>query len=209
MKTTRTYTMTARAEAAERTRVAILEAAVRLTTSRLLADISLEHIASEAGVSVQTVLRRFGSRAGLIEAASVHARREVIDERQTPVGDAVAAVEVVVEHYERRGDGVLLLLAQEQTDPQVRAITEHGRRLHRTWVEAVFAPQLATAGVADESLADLLAVATDVQTWRQLRRDRGLDRAATVQRMRHLVLALLSAPHAASGSPSDPCPLQE
>jgi AcrR family transcriptional regulator len=201
MNKTRTYTMTARAEAAERTRVAILDAAVRLATSRLLADISLDDVAFEAGVSVQTVLRRFGSRAGLIEAAGVHARREVEGERQTPVGDAAAAVEVVVEHYERRGDGVVLLLAQEHTDQQVRTITEHGRRLHREWVEAVFAPHLAVRGDDAEALADLLAVATDVQTWRQLRRDRELDRATTVQRMQRLVLALLST--------SNPDPTQE
>lgn len=194
MKTTRTYTMTARAEAAERTRVAILDAAVRLATSRLLADVTLDDIAAAAGCSVQTVLRRFGSRAGLIEAASAYARREVVQERRTPVGDAAAAVEVVVEHYERRGDGVLLLLAQETTDPQVREITEHGRRLHRDWVERVFAAELDARGPAGQALADLLAVATDVQTWRQLRRDLRLDRVTTVQRMQQLVLALLGTP---------------
>lgn len=190
MKTTRTYTMTARAEAAERTRVAILDAAVRLATTRLLADISLDDIASEAGVSVQTVLRRFGSRAGLVDAATAHAGREVVEERQAPVGDVTAAVEVVVAHYERRGDGVVLLLAQETTDPQVRRITDSGRRLHREWVGTVFAPYLPEAPAARESLLDLLAVATDVYTWKQLRRDLGLDRAATTQRIRQLVSAL-------------------
>ena len=69
MKTTRTYTMTTRAEAAERTRVGILDAMVGLATSRMLVDISLDDVASAAGVSVQTVLRRFGSRAGLVDAA--------------------------------------------------------------------------------------------------------------------------------------------
>src|SRR5215470_20314059 len=118
MKTTRTYTMTARAEAAERTRLAILEAAIDLATTRLLAEVSLDDIAAEAGVSVQTVLRRFGSRAGLIEAATLHASQEVDQERLSPVGDVAAAVDVVVDHYELRGDGVLLLLAQETTDPQ-------------------------------------------------------------------------------------------
>ena len=140
MKTTRTYTMTARAEAAERTRVGILEAAIRLATTRLLADVSLDDIAAEAGVSVQTVLRRFGSRAGLIEAATTHASQEVGEERLSPVGDVAAAVDVVIDHYELRGDGVALLLAQETTDPQVRRITDSGRRLHRDWVETVFAP---------------------------------------------------------------------
>src|SRR6478752_6478887 len=100
MKTTRTYTMTARAEAAERTRLAILDAMVSLATSRLLVEISLDDVAAEAGVSVQTVLRRFGSRAGLVDAAYAHAVSEVEDERTAPVGDVAAAVAVIVEHYE-------------------------------------------------------------------------------------------------------------
>jgi AcrR family transcriptional regulator len=191
MKTTRTYTMTARAEAAEQTRVRVLEATVSLAMRRLLTDISLEDIATAADVSVQTLLRRFGSRAGLIEAAAAHASAEVGEERQAPVGDVRAAVAVVVEHYEQRGDGVILLLAQEQSDPQVGRITTNGRRLHRDWVEAVFAPYLPGTGPERDELADLLAVATDVYSWKQLRRDRGLDQATTRQRIQRLVTALI------------------
>jgi AcrR family transcriptional regulator len=191
MKSTRTYTMTARAEAAERTRVGILDAAVRLAGPRRLADISLDDFANEAGVSVQTVLRRFGSRAGLIEAATLHAIEEIHEERRAPVGDVAAAVDVVVDHYELRGDGVILLLAQEPTDPQVRRITDNGRRLHREWVETVFAPYLPDSDAMRTRLVDLLAVATDVYTWKQLRRDRGLDRATTTQRIHDLVAALI------------------
>ena len=190
MKTTRTYTMTARAEAAERTRLAILDAMVSLATSRLLVEISLDDVAAEAGVSVQTVLRRFGSRAGLVDAAYAHAVSEVEDERTAPVGDVAAAVAVIVEHYERRGDGVALMLAQESSDETVRRFTETGRQMHRTWVETVFAPYLPAAAAAREERVDLLAVATDVYTWKQLRRDRGLDRSTTEQRIHALVAAL-------------------
>ena len=182
--------MTARAEAAERTRLAILDAMVSLATSRLLVEISLDDVAAEAGVSVQTVLRRFGSRAGLVDAAYAHAVSEVEDERTAPVGDVAAAVAVIVEHYERRGDGVALMLAQESSDETVRRFTETGRRMHRTWVETVFAPYLPAAAAAREERVDLLAVATDVYTWKQLRRDRGLDRSTTEQRIHALVAAL-------------------
>ncbi|QIG44022.1 TetR/AcrR family transcriptional regulator [Nocardioides anomalus] len=194
MKTTRPYTMTARAEAAERTRVAVLDALVALALRRRLADLSLDDVAGEAGVSVQTVLRKFGSRDGLVEAALAHALRVVDQERRAPVGDVSAAVAVVLEHYERLGDGVVLLLAQERDDAQVARIVTHGRALHRTWTETVFAPHLPPAGPGREELVDLLAVATDVYTWQQLRRDRGLDRATTTARMHRLVSALLTAP---------------
>ncbi len=72
-------------------------------------------------------------------------------------------------------------------------ITERGKALHRAWVEEVFAPDL--AGAPDpEELTDLLVVATDVYTWKLLRRDRGLGRDRTERRMRHLVTRLLDRP---------------
>jgi AcrR family transcriptional regulator len=182
--------MTARAEAAERTRLRILDAIVALAESRLLADISLDDVASTAGVSVQTVLRRFGSRAGLVEAAYAHAVAEVEVERAAPVGDVPAAVRAIVDHYERRGDGVVLMLAQERSDDQVARITGNGRRMHREWVETVFAPYLPAAGTAREARVDLLVVATDVYTWKLLRRDRGHDRTTTERRIHQLVSAL-------------------
>ena len=191
MKTTRSYTMTTRAQSAERTRLRILDAAVELAETRLLAEISLEAVAGAADVSVQTVLRRFGNRAGLIEAAHAHATAATTAERETPVGDVSAAVAVVVDHYERRGDGVSLLLAQEHSDPAVRAIVTQGRLLHRDWVSTVFAPYLTGAAAAQQARTDLLAVATDIYTWKQLRRDQGLDRATTEQRICQLVTAIL------------------
>ena len=67
---------------------------------------------------------------------------------------------------------------------------ELGRRLHRDWVEEVFAPQL--AGRRDrEELVDLLVVATDLLTWKILRRDGGMDRSTTCKRMLRLVRAVL------------------
>ena len=192
MSTKRGYTMTARAESTERTRLRILDAMVGLATTRLLAEISLDDVASRAGVSVQTVLRRFSSRAGLVEAAHRHAVAEVERERRTPIGDLDAALSTIVDHYERRGDGVVLMLAQEASDETVRAIVENGRRVHRGWVETVFAPYLPAGRTASEALVDLLAVATDVHTWKQLRRDRGLDRTTCELRMHQLVSALIT-----------------
>ena len=186
MKTRRSYTMGARARAVEETRRRILDATAALSGHRRIATISLEDVADGAGVSVQTVLRQFGSRAGLLEATRTHVQDAVTAERQVPAGDVDAAVAVVVDHYEARGPAVLLLLAQEAEDALVRSITDDGRRIHRQWVEAVFAPFRPTTG-----LADLLTVATDVYTWKLLRLDRGLSRAQTEGRMRTLVRALL------------------
>ena len=190
MKSTRGYTMTHRARAVGETRQRILDASVALHAERLVADISLEDVAGRAGVSVQTVLRHFGSRTGLVEASVEHAREAVVAERRTPVGDVAAAVRTIVDHYERRGDGVLVMLAQEPHQELMARVTADGRRLHRAWVEEVFAPHLDAA--ADRAtLTDLLVVATDVYTWKLLRRDRGLARDLTENRIHLLVRSLL------------------
>jgi AcrR family transcriptional regulator len=192
MKTTRSYSMTARARSTEQTRSRILRATIDLHLERSASTIGLDDIADRAEVSVQTVLRHFGSRDALVAAATEQAQQEVREERTTPVGDVAAAIEVVLGHYEARGDAVLVLLAQEDTEAFARSITEGGRELHRTWVAEAFAPYLTED--ADDSLLDLLVVATDVYTWKLLRRDRGLSRASTSARITRLVAALLPEP---------------
>jgi AcrR family transcriptional regulator len=191
MNTTRPYTMTTRARAVEETRLRIIDACVSLHGERPVTEIGLDDIAGRAGVSVQTVLRHFGSRAGLDEASFEHAQRDVAEERRTPVADVAAAVHVIVEHYERRGDQALLMLAQEGHQELMARITEQGKALHRAWVEEVFAPYVAEAADAEE-LTDLLVVATDVYAWKLLRRDRRLSRARTEERIRRLVDAVLA-----------------
>lgn len=186
MKTKRSYTMSARARAVEETRRRILDATATLSEHRRIAAISLDDVAAEAGVSVQTVLRQFGSRGGLLEATRTHVQEAVTAERQAPVGDVDVAVSVIVAHYEARGPAVLLLLAQEAEDPLVRTITDDGRHMHRQWVEQVFAPFRPSPAALD-----LLVVATDVYTWKLLRLDRGLSRTETEQRMGTLVRAVL------------------
>jgi AcrR family transcriptional regulator len=193
MNTTRPYTMTTRARAVAETRDRIIEACVALHGERPVNEIGLEDIAERAAVSVQTVLRHFGSRSGLEEASFERAQRAVADERRTPVGDVTAALRVIVDHYERRGEQALLMLAQEGHQPLMARITEQGKAMHRTWVKDVFAPQIAAADDGEE-LTDLLVVATDVYTWKLLRRDRGLGRDRTERRMRHLVERLLAEP---------------
>jgi AcrR family transcriptional regulator len=186
MKTTRKYTMGARAQAVDATRRRIMDALIALAGERPFAEVTLDTIAERAGVSVQTVLRQFGSRDGLFAEAMDAAMVDAEDERRTPPGDVAAAVRIVVDHYERRGRTALLMLAQEGHDDVARKATDRGKAMHRDWVRDAFAPV-----TEDEALLDLLVVATDVYTWKLLRLDRGLSRAATEQRVRDLVRAVL------------------
>jgi hypothetical protein len=65
----RRYASTLRAEQAEATRTRILEALIR-TMAAGVAGLSVPAVAREAGVSIPTIYRLFGSKQGLIEALS-------------------------------------------------------------------------------------------------------------------------------------------
>jgi len=187
--------MRARADAVADTRRRIMQAAYDLTGERMSLEIVLADVAERAGVSIQTILRHFGTREALFDAVGDFARETIAAERATPAGDVPAAVHVIFGHYELRGDVVLRFLAQEFWDERAREVTERGRRMHREWVRTVFAPQLDGRSATDqEALTDLLVVATDVYTWKLLRRDRQLEREPAERRVLGMIRALLAAP---------------
>ena len=188
----RPYRMRARAEAAAETGRRILEAVVELHTERFFDQVTLDDVAARAGVTVQTVIRRFGNKERLIEAAAEEGKRQVVRQRdQAPVGDIEGAVKNLVDHYEEWGDSALRLLAQEERVAAFRSVTEAGRALHYQWVERVFAPLLAerTGNARRRLLAELIAIC-DVYFWKILRRDVGLSREQTELAMRETILAL-------------------
>src|SRR5581483_9128268 len=138
----RNYEMRARKEATAATRSAIVEAAVDSVMAERSLAVTLGTVADRAGVTVKTVLRHFGSREALIDEAASRARQDVLLERLAPPDDPEHALAVLIEHYERRGEMVLGVLAEEVDDPRARQICDAGRTLHRTWVEEVFGVHL-------------------------------------------------------------------
>ncbi len=189
----RRYRMEARAETAAATGERILDAAVEMFWERPVEGISLDEVARRAGVSVQTVIRRFGGRDGLFQAAAAREADRIRDQRdRAPVGDAAGAVRVLVEHYETSGDRVLKLLAEEDRVPHLKEIVDGGRSVHRDWCARVFAPGLAGLRGADRRrrLAQFVAVC-DVYTWKLLRRDAGLSRRQTELALVELINPML------------------
>jgi AcrR family transcriptional regulator len=185
----RPYRMTARADAAEQTAQRILDAATAVFWERPTDQIPLDEVARRAGVTKQTILRRFGTKDGLVTAAWEHNVAKVRAERDDVARDDVAgAVRALVAHYERIGDAVLRMLAEEDANPGLKKIADRGRAYHAHWCARVFPSALGSrAGAARERrLAQLVAV-TDVLTWKLMRRDRGLNRSQTELALRELL----------------------
>lgn len=193
--------MVSRSEAAERTHQAIIQAAFALYGERDFDHVSLDDVAARAGVAVRTLLRRFGSKEALLDAVAEAADREIEDRRQeVPPGDVSAAVRCAVTDYEGYGDAIMRLLSQEDRVAAFGRTAERGRRLHHEWVEQAFAPQLSRrAGAARRRLRAQLIAITDVYTWKLMRRDLRLGRAATIEAMREMVAGVTGEPTGSAG----------
>jgi AcrR family transcriptional regulator len=190
---TRPYRMGARAKATAKTAERILDAAEKVFDEGPLDEFTLAQVAERADVTVQTILRRFGSRKGLIAATLVHVGVKMGQNRGfPPEGDPGAAIDGLVDHYDRFGGRILRLLAEEERHEALQAMTDMGRTYHRNWCEEAFATALVgLRGVnRDRRVAQVVAV-TDIYVWKLLRRDRGLSGRQTKLAMRELLEPLL------------------
>lgn len=190
----RPYTSPLRARAAKETRERILQAALARLSSSYYDDVTLDAIAADAGVTVQTVLRRFESKEGLVRAITESRTPEVTAQRdEAPVGDIAGAIANLIDHYEAIGDLVMLLLRQEERVAPFADITAFGKASHASWIDRVFAPWLAGRTAEERRVlhAQLVAVC-DTYMWYLLRRQQGLSREHTERGLIEIVTRLLS-----------------
>ena len=173
----RPYTQDKRAQATERTRAALLDAADAAFFSGDWEQESLEAIAARAGVTKQTLLRHFGSKTRLLEAGAERGLASVSAQRlNAPTHDIDGAIENLLDHYADRGDDGLKIAAM-RGDGAIAEIGRRARQLHYDWVEHAFGAWLARAGKAERPrLRAALIAICDVHTWQLLSRDLRLAR---------------------------------
>jgi AcrR family transcriptional regulator len=189
----RPYRMTNRAEAANATAERILDAVTELFWERPTDQVVLKDVAERAGVTVQTVLRRYGGKEALLAAAADRAMSRTGAERAVRPGDVETAIEVLMEHYEQDALRSLRLLAEEQSSPTLAEFAERGRALHRDWCATAFAETLAPlSGAARKRRFAQLVAVCDVYTWKLLRLDAGLSRRQTQIALHELLVPLLN-----------------
>ncbi|WP_157963699.1 TetR/AcrR family transcriptional regulator [Actinocorallia populi] len=182
--------MGARAAAVEATRTRIMEAAAGLWMRQWNDDVTLQHIADEAGVSVQTIVNHFGGKDGLADAVADLVASQTADVRRAPTGDVAAIVAVLFEDYEQHGDANVLWIAQIDRVPAAARAAAHARVQHRAWLEQVFADRLPAPGPDREHALALHYAATDLYLWKLWRRDLGLSRQAAERAMRDLLISI-------------------
>jgi AcrR family transcriptional regulator len=138
----RAYQQVARAQAQERTREALVDAAEAVFFEGRWGQTSLDALATSAGVTKQTLLRHFGSKEALLEQALLRSRERVHDQRwAAPADDIAGAVENLLDHYAEWGERLLRLLAADRLGtelPWLALIAQEGRKLHCDWVEHAF-----------------------------------------------------------------------
>ena len=153
---------------------------------------------------MQTILRRFGSKAGLLEAAHLQVGETVRIRRAVSAGDIEHSVNALTNDYEAVGDLVTRLLVQEERHTDLIPILDRGRAGHRDWLAEVFASYLAPLAAAKRIAAlDALVVATDICIWKLVRREMKRSIPAYKTIVRNMLQAILR-----DGSP-DTTPIQQ
>lgn len=184
--------MGVRAQRSEATAQRIRVAALERFLSRSYDEVTLAEIAVAAEVTIPTLIAHFGRKEDLFAAALTDWGGRMIELREeAPAGDHAGAIRNLIEHYDAAGDRILHLLAEEDRFPNVRAITDEGRKFHREWVERVFGPSLsALDGPRREQLVVQLAACTDLSLYKVVRIDMGLSRGKTEAAIAGIVNAL-------------------
>ncbi|UZR30354.1 TetR/AcrR family transcriptional regulator [Methylococcus mesophilus] len=190
----RQYRQGARAEAAAETHRRIAEAVLKFMRERWVDEITLVDVAEAAGVSVQTVIRRFSGKEGLLKAAVELISPQMKPRREAAAPDIRSTLAALIADYEAEGDLVVRILAQETRSPVVKVWLDVGRAEHRRWVERSFDRWLAglEPALRERRVLELIVI-TDVYTWQILRRDQGKRAEEVVDIMEEMAGRLLES----------------
>ena len=181
LKTTRKYKMGVRAKAAETTSEEIIRVVGELWMKYSIHEITLHMVAQNAGVTVMTILRKYGSKEGLFEAAIRADTAGIQDVRkESQAGNIIQSISILMKEYEYAGPAVIRTLAVENDLPVAAKILKKGRELHKEWCKRIFAQYLPVSN--DKEYKIMLGsfyAATDIYKWKLLRKDLGYSEEET------------------------------
>jgi AcrR family transcriptional regulator len=184
--------MVARAVAAEETGRRIVDAATELFFAQDYGEVTLQAIAKRAGVTLQTVLRRFGSKEQLFSTGARTRGAALMQSREPErPRDGASALRALVASYETIGDFNWRALRAEHQFPVLHEMLGHARANHRGWLERQFGHRLPPKGRERQRRIVRLFAATDFYVWKLLRLDLGLSVEETLRTMSEQVAAVV------------------
>jgi AcrR family transcriptional regulator len=190
----RKYRMSARADAAGLTAERIVDAMLERLRATPYERIRLEDIAADAGVTSQTVIRRFGSKPMLMTATVERELGRIAARREAAIGASPAqTIRALVDHYEEYGLLILKTYSEAPLVPGLPELVARGRAYHVDWCQRAFADHLAADldnATRERRLAQIVAVC-DATAWRILRVDGQLSPQSTELSISELLAPLL------------------
>ena len=172
---------------AQQTRGDILRAARRLFAERGYAATSINDIAEEAGVAIQTIYARLGSKRGMLVAlidlidqeAGVGPLAENVTNAPNPLAALRAGVRLTRSFQERCGDIIEALFTAAGAEPELADAVAEGQRRHRqgarTTIDRIQQLRGLRDDVSSERAQALFALSTNHEAWRELTRGYQLE----------------------------------
>jgi AcrR family transcriptional regulator len=166
--------------AAAETRREILRAARRLFAEHGYAGTSLQQIAEESGVAVQTIYSSVGSKAALVlalndlidEEAGVAQLGAGVLEETDPPGMIAKGIHLTRQLNERCGDLIQVMLSAASAEPDVAAAVADGMRRHESGISAMVqrleALGALRSGTTPERASAVFSMMTSAASWLQL-----------------------------------------
>ena len=188
----RTYRSELRAQQADETRTRILDAAVRVLGGGFV-SVSVPAVAREAGVSVPTVYRHFGTKRGLIAAIYPHlVRRAGLDRVMPPatVDELRGGVRAYIDHVESFDDLARAAMASPASDDLRRASMPERLAAFRRFADSI---EPSPSEADRERIARLLVILTASSALRMWRDHLGASADEVADDVDWIVRAAIAA----------------
>jgi AcrR family transcriptional regulator len=171
----RTYQMSERAKQVARNDRKIMNAMSDLWIELPLTEITLDKISQRSGVTVRTILRKFGSKDRLLEACIENDADRFTNMRmQVTPGDLDGILDTLLEEYELMGDALIRTLTVEYNFHSTQGLLQKARTMHREWCVFVFEPYLPSKSSENfETVLSAFIAGTEFYLWKLLRKDLG------------------------------------
>lgn len=167
--------MVERAEQVARNDQKIIDAMADLWLELPLSELTLDKVSPRSGVTVRTILRKFGSREGLFKACIEQDGDRFTRKRmQVTPGDLPGIVDALLEEYEHMGKALIRTLTVEYEFPETQTLLKNARMFHREWCTRVFEPFLPEHTSDNyETILSAFIASTEFYLWKLLRKDLG------------------------------------